>query len=469
MLQPGALYSTTSDISCDAYKVCAVLGRSFRVYKNEAKRYVLRCKGCKDPDCFTISAKPRVTEGGDTTWYICKVKLDFKCTTSPTTKRQYRSSHLMSWHAIPTANAFIPTSATGNKDGGQIAQLSKMIQQSDKVTLKKTQTASLISAKRKDSSEIHIQQYGLLHAYLEADRQNEVEAVQRYLNELKSHNRKPVKSPLGAYVLDTEWTMFDKMELPTFVRLMFTTGYAKSYWESKHIWRHGELDMCHVRSTFGGCIALLTHATSNGSNKILAFGVHPAENKIEWQQFYSFCKEHFRGIAHITNDQDKGLTSIEAADMRDGNLKRVTNCLLHIVRNENVARQKAGEGGFNVSLAGGTVQALATKLSKACTDDVYDYYLSKIKLGNKFTAAFLTQRRELFSTAYLLGHIHDANKSVQLSGPIPAEARRGKVTTNTAEQSNSNGGINKYRGLPVLDMIKGIATKMASQHFMVSS
>jgi len=133
----------------------------------------------------------------------------------------------MSWHAIPTAKTFIPTSATGNKDGGQIAQLSKMIQQSDKVTLKKTQTASLITAKQKDSSEIHIQQYGLLHAYLEAHRQNEAEAVQRYLNELKSHNRKPVKSPLGAYVLDTEWTMFDKMELPTFVRLMFTTGYCQ--------------------------------------------------------------------------------------------------------------------------------------------------------------------------------------------------------------------------------------------------
>jgi hypothetical protein len=166
------------------------------------------------------------------------------------------SSHLLSWHAIPTAKKFIPTSATGNKDGGQIAQLSKMIQQSDKFTLKKIQTASLITAKRKDSSEIHIQQYGLFHAYLQADMQNE---VVRYLDELKSHNRKPVKSPLGAYVLDTECSMFDKMELPTFVRLMFTTGYAKSYWESKHVWRHGELDMCHVKSTFGGCIALLTH------------------------------------------------------------------------------------------------------------------------------------------------------------------------------------------------------------------
>jgi hypothetical protein len=132
-----------------------------------------------------------------------------------------------------------------------------MIQQSDKVTLKKHQVASLITVKRKDSSEIHIQQYGLLHSYLQADTQNEVAAVQRYPDELKRTNRKPVKSPLGVYVLDTEWTiMFDTMELPTFV-LMFTTGYAKSYRQSGHVWSHAELDMCHVKTTFGGCIASL--------------------------------------------------------------------------------------------------------------------------------------------------------------------------------------------------------------------
>ena len=150
-----------------------------------------------------------------------------------------------------------------------------------------------------------------------------------------------------------------------------------------------------------------------------------------------------------------------------GDLKRVSFCILHMVRNENNARLKAGAGGFSVSLAGGTVQQLATKLAKACTDEVYQYYLNKMKLGNTFTAAFFMERRLLYSTSLLLDYKDRGKKAIRLSGPIPAEARRGKVTTNTAEQSNSNNGINVFRDMPVLDMVKGIATKMASQHFKV--
>ncbi len=138
-----------------------------------------------------------------------------------------------------------------------------------------------------------------------------------------------------------------------------------------------------------------------------------------------------------------------------------------MVRNENNARLKAGAGGFSVSLAGGTVQQLATKLAKACTDEVYHYYLNKMKLGNTFTAAFFMERRLLYSTSLLLDYKDRGKKAIRLSGPIPAEARRGKVTTNTAEQSNSNNGINVFRDMPVLDMVKGIATKMAPQHFKV--
>jgi hypothetical protein len=101
--------------------------------------------------------------------------------------------------------------------------------------------------------------------------------------------------------------------------------------------------------------------------------------------------------------------------------------MLHIVRNENAARLKADEGGFNVLLAGSTVQALAIKLAKACTDDVYEYYLAKIKRGSKFSAAFLNQRHALFSATFLLDHTDSKKKGVRLSGLFlqrPKEVRR---------------------------------------------
>jgi hypothetical protein len=27
---------------------------------------------------------------------------------------------------------------------------------------------------------------------------------------------------------------------------MYTTGYAKAYWQSAGVWMHAELDMCHI-------------------------------------------------------------------------------------------------------------------------------------------------------------------------------------------------------------------------------
>ena len=466
MLQQKSSYSDTNNIARDAFKVCSVLGRGFVVYKNDTTRYVLRCRDCKGQSCFEISAKPRVTESGDIEWSLLKVCLEFSCTISKT-KRQYTSKQLLQWGVMPTAKAYIPTKATGRTGGGQVQQLATMVQQSDKITLKKTQTLSLLDAKRKDTNEVQIQQFGLLHSYLQEDLQHEVDSRHGYLEECNKRKIQPEPSPIGAYVLDTEWTMFEGGELPTFVRLMYTTGYAKAYWQSAGVWMHAELDMCHIKNVFGGCISLLTHANSKGRNKILAFGIHPTENKKEWTKFYDFCQEHFKGISHITNDQDKGLNSIEQQAMCYGDLKRVSYCILHMVRNETTARLKAGAGGFSVSLAGGTVQQLATKLAKACTDEVYHYYLNKMKLGNTFTASFFMQRRLLFSTSTLLDFKDRGKKAIRLSGPIPAGARRGKVTTNTAEQSNSNNGINVFRDMPVLDMVKGIATKMASQHFKV--
>ena len=254
-----------------------------------------------------------------------------------------------------------------------------------------------------------VQQYGLLQSYLELDLEEEFEKNQRILSKGYSH----FKPMSGAYVLDTQWNKFIKgenIELPVFERLLYTTGYCKAYWHSENIWRHCELDMCHGKGIFGGRISLLTHATGNGKNKILAFGIHTAENKDEWRQFYDFCKEHFPGIEHITSDRGKGLVSIEAAGILAGELQHVSHCILHIVRNELVARREANAGKFNESTAGGTVQSLATKLAKACTDELFNYYLEKLKMGNEFTADFLKVRRGYFSSSFIL----------MVSTPVPA-------------------------------------------------
>ena len=145
-----------------------------------------------------------------------------------------------------------------------------------------------------------------------------------------------------------------------------------------------------------------------------------------------------------------------------------SHCILHIVRNELVARNNAGAGSFNVTKAGGeTVQALGTKLAKACSPELYTFFLNRLRDGNPFTADFFHSRREIFSSASYLGQIKGHMQVFQLSGPVPTQARRGKVHSNTAETSNSNGGINKYRTMPILDMVKGIATKMSTQHFKV--
>jgi hypothetical protein len=127
--------------------------------------------------------------------------------------------------------------------------------------------------------------------------------------------------------------------MPVFVRLMYITGYCKFYWQQKQKWAMCELDMCHVKVTFGGYIALLTHstATSNGQNKILAFGVHMHENKEEWRHFFDFCNLHYPGIKHLVNDQDKGLKSIEVQAKMTCPTLTTSHCILHIVRNELVA------------------------------------------------------------------------------------------------------------------------------------
>jgi hypothetical protein len=103
-----------------------------------------------------------------------------------------------------------------------------MVQKSDKLTLKKSQILSLLDAKRKDSYEVQIQQFGLLQSYLQEDLQQETDSRQRYHEQCNKRKIEPDPSPIGVYLLDTEWTEFEGGDLPTFVRLMYTTGYAKA-------------------------------------------------------------------------------------------------------------------------------------------------------------------------------------------------------------------------------------------------
>jgi hypothetical protein len=165
-----------------------------------------------------------------------------------------------------------------------------------------------------------------------------------------------------------------------------------------------ELDMCHFEATFGGYIALLTHSTANGQNKILAFGVHMHENKEDWGHFFNFCNLHYHGITHLVNDQDKGLKSIELNAKMSPPTPTTSHCILHTVRNELVARNLAGAGPFNVTKAGGEhVQALATKLAKACAPEMYSYHLNRLRDGNPITADFFRSRREFFFIGLLFG------------------------------------------------------------------
>ena len=463
MLQTGAIYLATTNIARDTFSVCQVLGRAFKQYRNEKRRFCLRCKDCGQADCFTVEARSVLIEGS-TQWQIGKLNLSFHCTPQKTKgrKRHYTTKQLLAWGVIPTAVSFVPTTAGGRVGGGQVKQFGTMVKHSDGVALKRTQLSDILKQKKSSTTEVQIQQFALLQSYSELDLKQEVDAIER---------RKPkFAPPISAYVLDSEWQSLDGIEMPVFVRLMYTTGYCKYYWKQKGKWPMCELDMCHIKVTFGGHISLLTHSTANGQNKILAFGIHTRENKEEWGHFFNFCNLHYPGIRHLVNDQDKGLKSIELhAKMKTPTPTLTTShCILHIVRNELVARNNAGAGSFNVTKAGGeTVQALATKLAKACSPELYTFFLNRLREGNPFTADFFHSRREIFSSAFYLGQIKGHMHVFSLRGPVPPQARRGKVHSNTAETSNSNGGINKYRTMPILDMVKGIATKMSTQHFKV--
>ena len=264
MLQPQTTYSDTNKIAHDAYKICETLGRAFKVYKNESSKYIIWCRDCGAASCFSIRDTASIINGVDA-WKITTSNLTFNCSNLGKPNRQYSIKQLMGWGVIPTAAAYIPTSAGGNKSGGQIKQLGTMLQTTDKIRLKKTQLAKIIDQKKADTSDHMVQQYGLLQSYLELDMEEESGKNQRILSKGYS-DFEPMS---GAYVLDTQWNKFRKggnIELPVLEQLLYTTGYSKAYWHSENIWRHCELDMCHGKGIFGGRISLLTHATGNGKN-----------------------------------------------------------------------------------------------------------------------------------------------------------------------------------------------------------
>jgi hypothetical protein len=138
------------------------------------------------------------------------------------------------------------------------------------------------------------------------------------------------------------------------------------------------------------------------------------------------------------------------------------------VRNENRARRRlAKKGRFDVSAAGCTVQSLCTFRAKVCKDKMWDHYFAKLKKPSDFTAHYVIQRNALFSTSFLLDTIYTGKETILTFRSNNSSLRLtkvSKVTSNTAEQSNSNRGINKYRDMPILEMINGIATTMAKQH-----
>ncbi len=116
MLQTGAIYLSTTNIARDTFSVCQcqVLGRAFKQYKNEKRRFSLRCKDCGQADCFTVEARSVLIEGC-TEWQIGKLNLSFHYTPQKTKgrKRHYTTKQLLAWGVIPTAVAFVPTIAGG--------------------------------------------------------------------------------------------------------------------------------------------------------------------------------------------------------------------------------------------------------------------------------------------------------------------------------------------------------------------
>ncbi len=75
MLQKHTRYSAKKDIASEeAYRICQVLARGFKVHKNERTKWELRCRDCGKASCFQLYARPEVVDGSEY-WVIHNVHL----------------------------------------------------------------------------------------------------------------------------------------------------------------------------------------------------------------------------------------------------------------------------------------------------------------------------------------------------------------------------------------------------------
>ena len=105
MLQTHTRYSAKKDIASEAYRVCQVLARRFKVHKNERTKWELRCRDCGKASYFQLYARPEVVDGSEY-WVVHKVHLNFECQPKPGNKsRSYTTTQSTEWGVIPTVAA----------------------------------------------------------------------------------------------------------------------------------------------------------------------------------------------------------------------------------------------------------------------------------------------------------------------------------------------------------------------------
>ena len=91
MLQRHTRYSAKKDIASEAYRVCQVLARRFKVHKNERTKWELRCRDCGKASCFQLYARPEVVDGSEY-WVIHNVHLKFECQPKPDNESRHHNS-----------------------------------------------------------------------------------------------------------------------------------------------------------------------------------------------------------------------------------------------------------------------------------------------------------------------------------------------------------------------------------------
>ncbi len=152
----------------------------------------------------------------------------------------------------------------------------------------------MLADKQKDTNEIQIQQSGLLQSYLQEDMQNSLDSPAR-MRILKN-----IKNAKFNQILHLLVRMFTDCWLNNVWRWrisnIFTFTSNAHHWICQSIlgkrpylkfegmpnWEHVSYQACLWRLHFP-----VKHSTANGRNRILAFGIHPKEDK-ECARSFSF-------------------------------------------------------------------------------------------------------------------------------------------------------------------------------------